>query len=272
MLSTLLLLAPSAQAQDTVHACIDASTKGQTLRKSGKLLDARQQMIACARDACPAIVRTHCAGWLGEVEALIPTVVVRAQDATGSDLIDARVAIDGKHGKLDGQPVPLDPGEHEISVQTADGATLDTKVLLVAGEKSRLVTLRLPARPAAVTAAPTAAVAGPSTHHVPVGAWFLGGAGVVSLGVGTAFVLAASNQLSMLRSTCSPNCSSAQTQPGRTDSLLGDILLGAGAAGLGAAIVWALAFPSSSSEAAGAAQLQLSPLLGGAMTSVTVRY
>src|ERR1700729_2803743 len=119
------LLSPSARAEDTVHVCIAASTAGQTLRKQGKLLAARDQMIACARDACPAIVRSHCARWLSEVDAAIPSVVVRAEDAAAGAAIDARLSIDGRPGKLDGQPVRLDPGEHTLSIENDHGARKD---------------------------------------------------------------------------------------------------------------------------------------------------
>jgi hypothetical protein len=263
------LLAPSpAGAEDNVHTCIDASTSGQTLRNAGKLVAARQQMIQCARDACPTIVRSHCARWLGEIEGMIPSIVVRAQDAAGADLVDARVSIDGAPGKLDGQPVSLDPGPHTVTVSSATGAVQESKVLLVAGDRSRLVTLRFkPERTAAPAAQPS-----PSARHVPVGAWILGGAGIVALGTGAAFVVAASSQLDQLKSSCSPHCSSAQTQPGRTDSLAGDILLGAGGAALGAALVWAFVFPSVSSDTSTGMQVRIAPLLGGAATSFALRW
>ena len=136
-----LAAASPALADDTVRACIDASTQGQTLRQQGHLLDARDRMIACSRDACPAVVRSHCVRWLGELDNRIPSVVVRAQDGAGTDLFDARVLIDGRPGKLDGRAVSLDPGEHVVTVESGAGR-MQERVILVEGEASRLVMLR----------------------------------------------------------------------------------------------------------------------------------
>ena len=166
-----------ARADDGVRACIDASTAGQTQRNAGKLLESRQAMIACARDACPPIVRSHCAKWLTEVESMIPSIVVRVQDASGADAVDARVVVDGTPSKLDGKPVLLDPGDHIVAVEGGGGLRQDAHVLLVAGEHARLVTLRLQA-PGDTASASKEAGATQGSHHVPAGAWVLGAAGL----------------------------------------------------------------------------------------------
>jgi hypothetical protein len=302
-LATLALLAAAreAKAEDTVRVCIAASTEGQTLRKQGKLLAAHDAMIACARDACPAIVRSHCARWLSEVDAAIPSLVVRAQDASGADVLGARLAIDGRPAKLDGQPVQLDPGEHVIAIEGNGGRQVrqEEHVLLLEGEASRRVTLRFPAAGAgganggANAGAPLgdkADAGSPSVEpskgerHIATGAWILGGVGIVSLGLGTYFALAASSQLNDLNATCSPHCTQAETQSGRTDALLFDVLVGVGGAAVAGALVWAFAFPSyshvpasrsavlSRSPFSRAPRFELRPLSGGAFTSITVAY
>jgi hypothetical protein len=276
-LVALAAFAPAAKADDTVRVCIAASTDGQTLRKQGKLLAAREQMIACARDACPAIVRSHCARWLSEVDAATPSVVVRAEDATGADVMGARLLIDGKPAKLDGQVVQLDPGAHTVSIENDHGARKEERVLLVEGEGSRRVTLRFPA-PAnapARTGAPPAALPAESharARHVPTGAWILGGVGVLALGGATYFAFAAKQQLNDLNGSCSPHCTDAQTQPGRSDALLFDLFLGVGAAAVAGALVWGLAFPSYAIAPASAARLEVRPVAGGALTALTLSY
>jgi hypothetical protein len=266
-LVVLATIASTAKAEDTVRVCIAASTDGQTLRKQGKLLAAREQMIACARDACPAIVRSHCARWLSEVETAIPSVVVRAEDPTGADVLGARLSIDGRPAKLDGQPVRLDPGQHAVAVESAAGARREERLLLVEGETSRLIALRLPA--GSPSAPPPHAVA---IRRVPLGAWILGGVGLVALGGATYFGLSAKSDLDGLDATCSPHCTQAQTQPGRTESLLFDVSLGVGAAAIAGALVWGLALPSHSTTAASAPRLELRPLTAGALTSLTFSY
>jgi hypothetical protein len=108
--------------------------------------------------------------------------------------------------------------------------------------------------------------------------------GIVSLGLGTYFALAANSQLSDLDASCSPHCTQAQTQTGRTDALLFDVFVGVGAAAVAGALVWAFAFPSyspapasrsaalSRSRLARFPRFELRPLNGGAFTSITVAY
>jgi hypothetical protein len=281
VLATLACPAPPAHAEDTVRACIASSTSGQTLRKDGKLLAAREEMIACARDACPAIVRAHCARWLSEVDASIPSVVVRAQDASGADAIGAHLTIDGRTSKLDGQPVRLDPGTHTIAIANDHGGQKSESVLLVEGETSRIVTLRFPPPPGAAPAAEPAPPPAPpppasrTERRVPTGAWVLGGAGVVVLGVATYFGVAAANQLSTLDGTCSPHCTNAATQTGRTDALAFDVSLGVGIAAVAGAVLWAVAFPSRETVPATAratARFDVKPVAGGAVAGVTFAY
>src|SRR4051812_35283843 len=106
---------PAAVARaDDKAACVAASTKGQTLRDEGKLLRARDELLACAKDSCPDIVRGYCAQWLGEVDKRLASVVIRARGSKGEDLVDVRVTMDGNPlvTKLEGRSISIDPGEH----------------------------------------------------------------------------------------------------------------------------------------------------------------
>jgi hypothetical protein len=267
--AALFLLAPSVRAEgDAVRACIAASTDGQGLRQKGQLLAAREQMIACARDACPSIVRSHCARWLGEIDAAIPSIVVRAEDASGRDVLGARLAIDGRPATLDGKPVRLDPGPHVVAVEVQGGSRKEEQVLVVEGEASRRVTIRMPDRPAA--SPPLAREPSVVRRHVPTGAWVLGAAGVVSLGVATYFGIAAGNDLRSLQTTCSPHCSQAATQPGRADAAAFDVLLGVGVAAIVGAVTWAVALPSRETTASAEVGVLLLP--GGGMAQAGLRF
>jgi hypothetical protein len=273
--ASLLLLAQAAPARaddGVVRSCIAASTEGQTLRKQGKLLEARTQMLSCARDVCPGVVRSHCAHWLSEIEEQTPSVVVRAQGASGDDVIDARVAIDGKPGKLDGQPVPLDPGDHVIAVDAGRGGRTEERVLVAAGETSRLITLHLHAEgsPGSTAHQSLPSSEAGATRNVPLGAWILGGVGVASLGVATYFTLAAKGDLDDLQTSCSPHCTQAQTQPGRTDALAGDVLFVAGGAAVLGAVLWAAIAPSSARRPSTA--LTVMPLPGGGAAALRFAY
>jgi hypothetical protein len=281
VLAPLVLAAPAvlavhetrANAGDAIGDCITASTDGQTLRKEGKLLAARDRFVECESRACPAVVRTHCASWAAEVDPLVPSVVVRAQDAHGLDLIDAHLTIDGKPGKLDGNLVQLDPGTHTVAVEARDGGGQKVqKVLLASGEHARLVVVRFDP-PAA---APRAEVSEPppATRHVSVGAWILGGVGLAALGSGVYFIVAATSDRNHLAATCAPYCSNAATQSGRTDVLAGDVLFAVGGTALGAALIWAFAFPETteSTAATSGPRFVVRPVAGGAVTGLSFRW
>ncbi len=283
-LVSLASLAPSARAEDTVRSCIASSTEGQTLRNGGKLLAARAAMLSCARDVCPAVVRSHCARWLAEIEATLPSIVVRAQAPGGEDSLTARVAIDGRPAKLDGRPVQLDPGEHVVTMDAPGSARVEERVLVVAGETARLITLRSPppgasppppsgARPV-VDASPPAPREAPAARSVPTGAWVLGGVGVAALAGSGVFALLANHDLSNLDATCSPHCSASQTSAGRTSATLTYVLLGTGAVAVSGAVVWAIAFPSRAAwPAVGVVpHLTLRPVAGGAVTSFGLTF
>jgi hypothetical protein len=101
-----LLAATSASAGDNA-ACLDAASRGQTLRDARKFVEAREQFLVCAASTCPAAVRADCVTWLTEVDKALPSVVITAKDASGADVVDVTVAVDGRPlaSKLDADDV-----------------------------------------------------------------------------------------------------------------------------------------------------------------------
>src|SRR5208282_6086778 len=71
---------------DDKQDCIAESEAGQDKKLRGNLREAREQLLICARDVCPAIVRQDCTQWLTEIIAALPSVVVGARDWQGHDL------------------------------------------------------------------------------------------------------------------------------------------------------------------------------------------
>lgn len=271
-----LSLTPSAFAADVKKECVDASTEGQTSRDAGELLSARDKFRICSRDACPGVVRSSCTTWLSEVEQQLPSIVIRAADAENADITDGSATVDGNKYPLDGKPIPLDPGKHTIVVDTEQGARLEKKVLLAAGEKSRLIELRVTPTEAPAVAGTGDAGAVPRASRdsagVPTGAWVLGGLGVVALGSFGYFALNAKSELNELEDTCSPGCTDEQTKTGRNSALIADISLGVGVAALAGAVTWTLLSGSSNDEPKGAAQLTLAPTPSGAYAGVSGRF
>lgn len=110
----------AAAESSTIERCLEGSDQGQVSRDGGHLLDARRLFLMCSDEACPAPVKSQCAKWAAEVEADLPSVVFGARDASGADLYDVDVLMDGKllTSKLDGRAFPLDPGRHVFSFAT----------------------------------------------------------------------------------------------------------------------------------------------------------
>jgi hypothetical protein len=285
-LLTLVLVGVTSVAEaagNQKKACVDASTKGQTERDAGHLLEARTQFLQCASDECPAIVRKSCDQWLADVEERIPSVVVTVLDASGQDLTDARLSIDGQPVELDGRPVQLDPGPHTLLVTHPSGAE-ERKTLLAEKEKARLIRVQLggeeeplPASgemsEAATPDSPPAdsrddGAAGPG---IPAGVWALGGVGIAGLGAFTYFALTAKGEYDDLEGSCSPGCTDSQTQAGRTNALLADISLGVGAAALVGAVTWLIIAKKKKPDES-RASIGLAPSRAGATLSISGRY
>ena len=132
--------AGAAPSDAELALCFTSFSDAQRLRREGKLLDTRRALLSCASDRCPAAIVQKCIGWLGEVARELPSVVVWAQDRSGHDTVDVRVWIDGRAiaDRLDGRPVELDPGTHEVVLEH-QGEKKTLTVLLTTGEQNRRV-------------------------------------------------------------------------------------------------------------------------------------
>ena len=194
-------------------ACLDAVAKGQRLRDTHKLVEAREELRVCARAECPSVVQSDCATWLGELDRTLPTVVLSAKDGAGRDVMDVKVSVDGQPltSVLDGQAVAVDPGLRTFRFERRDGSVATQQVLVKEGEKARGVWVVLAgaggaaAAPAAspVWAKPDeAGVARPPPTPSPstlgstrrLLALALGGAGVAGLGAGAGIALDAKSR------------------------------------------------------------------------------
>src|SRR5580704_16680089 len=82
-----------AQADDK-KMCNDAYREAQVLRNDHKLVLAREQLRICGAAACPGFITKDCNDWLKADESRIPSVVLAAKNAAGSDVTDAKVTMD----------------------------------------------------------------------------------------------------------------------------------------------------------------------------------
>jgi hypothetical protein len=276
--SASLTFASEASADETKRACVAASTDAQTLQRSDKLIEARDKLRFCASSPCPEIVRARCTRWLSDVDAEIPSVIVRAKSADGADALDVDVAIDG-HATPTGRPEMLDPGEHVVVVKRPDGQTKEEKFLLVDGERARVVTVQL----AEVAPPPHAVDAPPQGNDkpdegqgagIPTGTWVLGGLSLAAFGGAIFFYAQAVSDFNQLQKMCSPNCPSSQTQPVSVNEDLSYVSIGVGVAALGGAIAWALLdHPAKSTKSAVHVPVfDVRPAAGGALTTLRFRF
>ena len=68
--------------------------QGQKLRRKGELVAAKEQLVICAHQGCPAVASVRCKAWLDEVRAGIPSVVIVANNHDGSGIAAAQLHID----------------------------------------------------------------------------------------------------------------------------------------------------------------------------------
>jgi len=156
-------VATTALADDK-QVCSDAYKQAQTLRDAHKLTSAREQLRICGRAECPGFIAKDCAGWLKDVEPRIPSVVLVAKNAAGSDLTEVKVTMDGAPlvTKLDGLAVDVDPGVHVFVFEASDGKA-EQKVVVTEGGKAQRVAATLGATgtaPIPTATSPGTAVSG----------------------------------------------------------------------------------------------------------------
>lgn len=228
------LAAPrAAHAQGIEPVCEASYVGGQRAYKlKHDLLAGREQLLVCAR-ACPDQLRASCGRWLGEIERALPSIVVKAKDAAGHDVLDVTIEIDGKPppGYTDGAAIDLNPGEHAVRVERAGRPAVEDTVLVQAGEKLRVVEVWL--EPRAVG----------SRRPVPVAAFVLAGVSAVSLasfGVFSIWTTVEYDSTSSCNGRCAP---SSRDSSFTTKTVLADASLGVAAASFVAASVVYLARP-----------------------------
>ena len=130
-----------AHADDDVkQACIDEHGQGQDEKEQGHITLARRHFTTCAQATCPPLVRDDCARLLDEVDRAQPSISFSARDASGKDLPDTSVFVDGvlMISRLDGFWHEIDPGMHVVRFEHG-GRHQEQHIVVGAGEKGRVV-------------------------------------------------------------------------------------------------------------------------------------
>ena len=228
LVPTILCVASTTLAETTpapASDCVQSFENAQRQRKEGKLKASVESLIACSQPNCPAFISKECTSIYSEVQSSLPSITVRATDGQGQLLTEVDVFVDGEllTKKLDGRAVPIDPGVHEVRFETAGKAPISQKVLVAEGEKNKLVSVEYPApkptTPEPTAASPTAPIAPVATPQPveksgpPIAAYVVGGLGIAAVGAGVILRVVADGEYDDLKGSCSPNCTSDDTDP-----------------------------------------------------------
>jgi hypothetical protein len=248
--STLAVACPAnAQEKFDKKECSGAAEKTQRLRSEGKLREAREQALICARAQCPGVIRKDCEPWLSEIDAALPTIVVGAKDG-GKDVIDVKVSIDGTQVAtvLEGKAIPINPGSHTFKYEREGSETVEEKVVIREGEKARQVTVVFPSK-IVMKDEPKKNLYDRGADEKPGGGSIVPGVivGVLGLaGVGSFFFfhLSAKSDLDDMRVRCAPRCAESDVSDVNTKILIADVSLGAGVVALGIGTYLILSRPS----------------------------
>lgn len=261
-------------AQDDKQACLSSYASSQKQRNKGALLAARKQLLVCSRNVCPGPVVKDCMEWLTDVDANLSSVVFAVSDASGHDIVNARVTAQQEliTDTTDGHAVLLDPGMYEFQIEADGYERAESTVIMHQAEKNRMVRVQLKRPPSAAPRkftlkfqpepATVPASAPAVDHPFPVVTTVL--AGVALAGVGT-FAYLGVRGLNTLHEArrCQANCRRT-IDSGTRDYVVADIGLGVAiAAAVSAALVYFLVESNEPEVGAGTRshQLQSEPAL-----------
>jgi hypothetical protein len=244
VVASTMWITTSAFADDKAD-CVDAASKGQTLRDEHKLVEARDQFRLCARGVCPAAVRNDCANWLDSAERDLPTVVITAKNGAGAPLIDVRVSVDGQPlaSSFDGEAIPMNPGSHAFHFEAPDGTKLDQQVVVSEGQHNQPIAAVLGSPTDKERALEQATVRSPSDRDpsstLKTVGWVAGGLGIVGLALGGTFGIIAIEEKSDAHCDANKFCDAGPLNSSKSAATVSNVGLIAGGVLLagGAAIV-----------------------------------
>lgn len=237
----LSLLASTANAAPPSRkvVCVQASEKAISLRNGGQLRAARDELVKCGDAGCPGVVREDCAERLRAVDAQIPSAVFVVQDASGNEVTDVQIAIDdGAASAPSSRADTFDPGTHTIRVTRGDTELKKDTVVLREGEKSRIVTVKLPAPPAKPLPPAPPPVVPEKQKPSLVGPIIVGAIGVAGIGAAGLLSLHLDGRVSDARTECAPACSSTRREGLSTELVFVNLSLIAGIAALALGASW----------------------------------
>lgn len=246
------LFGRSARAQSADVSC-EAVERTESLREGGGYREARARLLECVNAQCGGDVRRRCATTLQKLDAVTPSIVVRADDGNGNDVLDVAVSLGDEPlmSSLDGMAVPVDPGEHRFVFSRSGYEPVTRTLTINQGEKFRAIDVSIGSGPAPAAPLELGASRPASMSSARLaGGISLIGVGVVGLAGFTWLGLKArSREESLQRQNCKPFCDEGLVDSLETRYVLANVSLGVGVLSLGAA-TWLLLSGWSSGDVA----------------------
>lgn len=248
LIGSLSLCSTVSRAQTADGSCA-AVAQTEAMRAEGQYRKARAALLECVNAQCGGDVRRRCAAALQKLDAVTPSIVVRAEDSDGNDLTDVSVALGDEQlaSSLDGMAIPVDPGEHRFAFTREGHAPVVQTLKIERGEKFRPIEVVIGSTPALPPAAGAAASGTASTERW-VAAGTLLGVGLVGVASFIWLGLRARAGEQVLE-RCKPECSVGRVESVERRYLLANVSVGVGALALGAATYLLLSAPSSADVA-----------------------
>ena len=226
-----LSTASPAEADASKLECPRHYEAAQILRREGRLLAGRAELLLCSLASCPGAIRADCVDWIEQVSRSLPSVVVTAH-AQGHDVANVKVFVDDElvAERLSGAAIDLDPGEHRIRFESPPWPNVDRTILVSEGVKGRALDIEFAppseaVRPSPIPSSPPP-ISSPSGRRVRAVDYALGGLALAGLGT---FAVAGSWALYQrhdLEQRCAPFCADDQVKSVQTKLLVADVALG----------------------------------------------
>ncbi|MGA2448157.1 MAG: hypothetical protein ABTD50_05735 [Polyangiaceae bacterium] len=134
--------------EPTKKQCVSANESAQDQRRNGKLRSAKGSLAICMATTCPGPVRQDCAARFAEIEAVIPSLVFVVRDASGRDVHQVRVTMDGAaiEEAAEGVPLEVDPGERDFTFEAEGLRRTERHVVVREGDRDRRIEVIMPVR------------------------------------------------------------------------------------------------------------------------------
>jgi len=251
---------PASSAPPDKEACVASFDRGQKAQSDRALRRALRDLIVCAQESCPSVLRADCAGVLAEVRSALPTIVFAADDGNGHELTDVQVYAGQEliASKLDGRALAVDPGTVELRFESPGQPPVVTTRMIREGEKSRVIRVSLGGPGAGAVAGAAAPIGNGAVDRVPPRppspkrstlGWVLPGSlaavGLAGLGVALYMRLRFDGRVDDLRGSCAPECTQQQRSDLSGTLVTSNVALGAGLGALAIGVAtWFLTAPS----------------------------